>query len=91
MRQFRGKPLSICIDCHNKQYHDKKKNKGKSMKKTILFGLLGVISFLCTGCFESKSEEAITLKIDTASVLKGRIIESTLKVDNDTNAVIVQK
>ena len=42
------------------------------------------------GMFENKSEEAVVLTIDTASMLKGRTIHADISVKNSDEAEHVQ-
>ena len=57
------------------------------MKYLAILLLAGVM----TSCgFQNKSEEAVTITVDTDSVLKGRLIEANVKINNDITAEIIK-
>jgi len=62
------------------------------MKKAMIATILVSMSFLATGCgmMNMGSEEAAIVKINTASALKGRTIESTLKLINSEKAELIK-
>lgn len=51
----------------------------------ILFIILAALGLTACGKFD-KSEEAVRLTIDTASMLKGRTIHADISVDNSSEA-----
>ena len=61
------------------------------MKKAMIATILVSMSFLATGCaLMNGGEEAAVIKINTASALKGRTIESTLKLINSEKAELIK-
>ena len=54
------------------------------MKVLFLSALVAILGISATSCsmMEAKSEEAIVLKVDTASVMKGRVIKGSIEIDN---------
>ena len=52
------------------------------MKKLII---IAAISMLAVGCMR-KSEEAVNLKIDTASMLRGRSVDAKVTINNTEKA-----
>ena len=58
------------------------------MTKFILIGFAALASLALTSCDKfNKSEEAVVLLIDTASMLKGRVIHADISIDNAQEAV----
>jgi len=53
------------------------------MKKAVF---LLALCFLTSSCSFKKSEESVVLKIDTASVLKGRSIDASVLIKNSEKA-----
>ena len=53
------------------------------MKKAIF---LLALCFLTSSCSFRKSEEAVVIKVDTASILKGRSINANVLIRNSENA-----
>lgn len=56
------------------------------MKKLII---IAALAMLATGCTH-KSEEAVSLKIDTASMLRGRSVDAKVIINNSEKAEVIK-
>lgn len=60
--------------------------------KYILFSFCSIAAITLSSCslFHNKSEEAISLKIDTATALKGRTVSSHISIIDSEKAEIIK-
>jgi len=60
--------------------------------KFIPFLFLALITLICQSCslFEDKSEEAVTLKIDTATPISGRTVDSHIIITDTDQAKLIK-
>jgi len=67
-----------------------KLKKGEIMKTLLsLLAICAICTLTSCGMF-NKSEEAIKLTIDTASILKGRSVDAQVKIDNSDKAEVAR-
>jgi len=55
--------------------------------------VLLLLAFSCTACsfFYPKSEEAVIITVDTASILKGRTVDARVLIKNSDKAEVIKK